>query len=94
MVKISTIPHFIKPYFWSYNTDELDIVAHKDRIITNILNFGNKEAVTWLFSVYSKVEIKAVIEHPRSGEWNKKSISFWTLMFNVPNNYSFTRRSI
>lgn len=81
------IPDFVKPFLWSYDTDVLDISRDKVRIITNVLNLGTREATNWLFDTYSKEDIKSCLANPLPGEWDKKSINFWSLLFDVPNKY-------
>ena len=77
------IPDFVKPFFWSYDTSKIDLQKDKKRIITNVLNYGTKEATDWLFSVYNKSDIEETIKNPFSGEWNKKSLHFWSFIFGV-----------
>jgi len=77
------IPAYVKPFLWSYNVEELDGVEDKKRIITNVLNLGTKKATDWLFSTFDEEEIKETIRQPIAGEWNKKSINFWSLVFGV-----------
>ncbi len=79
----NTIPDFIKPFLWSYDFSEIDIQKDKKRIITNVLNLGTKDATNWLFSVYNKNDITEVIKNPFAGEWNKKSLHFWSFVFGV-----------
>ncbi|KKT41842.1 MAG: hypothetical protein UW30_C0004G0041 [Candidatus Giovannonibacteria bacterium GW2011_GWA2_44_13b] len=77
------IPQYIRPFLWSYNVSELDLERDKKRIITNILNYGTKEATDWLFLQFTKKEIRECIEKPLPGEWNKKSLNFWSLILNA-----------
>ena len=74
------LPSSLKPYFWSYDFDKLNKEGDKKRIITQILNLGSKEATDWVFSVYTKKEIIDSIRHPLPGEWNKKSLNYWSLL--------------
>jgi hypothetical protein len=78
------IPSFVAPFLWSYDLSQLDMEKDKKRIITNVLNFGTKKATDWLFGVFEEKDIKEVIENPLPGEWNKKSINFWSLILNTP----------
>ncbi len=78
-----SIPSFIKPFLWSYDVDALDKEQDKKRIITNILNMGTKEATDWLFDTFTIEDVKDSIAHPFPGEWNKKSLNFWSLMMDV-----------
>jgi hypothetical protein len=82
------IPEFIKPFLWSYNVSALDLRRDKKRIITNVLNLGTSRATDWLFSVYDKNDILEVLSHPLPGEWNKKSLSYWSMLYNLPPQYA------
>lgn len=61
----------------------MDIVKDEERIITNVLNFGTLDASKLLFKVYNLKKIKNVVLHPAPGEWNKKSLNYWSLMLKV-----------
>ena len=87
----NAIPHFVRPFLWSFDIDRLDLSADKERIITNILNLGDDKAVNWLFSTYDKKTMATIIAKPRPGEWNKKSLNYWSLIFGVPFNYPVSR---
>jgi len=89
MIKI--IPSFVKPFLWSYDIDQLDLEADKERIITNVLNLGSDQAVRWLLATYPASIIKTIISQPRAGEWNKKSLNFWSLIFNLSPKICSTR---
>lgn len=85
------IPRFVQPFLWSYDINALDLSRDKKRIITNVLNFGTKEATDWLFEVYTKDDIKNCLIHPLFGEWNNKSIVFWSLLLGVQPGETATR---
>jgi len=73
----------VKATLWSYDTSKIDVLRDKELIITNVLNYGTKEATDWLFQTYSKEDIKNILKKPRPGEWNKKSLNLWSLIFDV-----------
>lgn len=77
------LPHYVSAIIWSSDPKKLDIHRDKKRIITNVLNLGPERATKWLFKTYSKKEIVEMIENPLPGEWNKKSMNFWSLIFDV-----------
>ena len=77
------IPASVRATLWSYDVNRMDIVRDSTRIITNVLNYGTTDATTWLFSTYTHDEIKKIAEHPRPGEWNKKSLNYWSIVFNI-----------
>jgi hypothetical protein len=72
-----------KPFLWSFDVSKMDIYKNKKRIITNILNLGTKETTDLLFSIYGKKDIKEQVENPLPGEWNNKSLNYWSIIFNL-----------
>ncbi|MEA3273287.1 MAG: hypothetical protein U9Q72_01680 [Patescibacteria group bacterium] len=77
------LPKYLQPFLWSYEIAKLDPERHKKRIITNLLNFGDTQAIHWLFKTYNRPEIKVAVVDFLPGEWNKKSLNFWRLFFNI-----------
>lgn len=82
-MKTVSIPDFVRGALWSYDINRMDLERDKVRIITNVLNYGTKSATDWLRATYSADDIASVVTHPRSGEWNKKSLNFWSLIYQV-----------
>lgn len=78
-----SLPAFLRPFLWSYDFNRLDLKKDKKVIIKNILDYGNKLSIDWLKQVYSPEEIKEVIRQTYTSEWSKKSINFWSLIYNV-----------
>ena len=87
--KKETVPAVFKPFLWSYDVNQMDLMRDKRRIITNVLNFGTIEAVKELFKIYKKKDIIESVADPMPGEWNKKSLNFWGLIFSVKPKKSF-----
>ena len=77
------LPDSVKACLWSYDTDLIDLgsASHRARIIQNVLNRGTKEAVDWLLQNFSPEEISATITGSSEEDWNKKSLSLWSLIF-------------
>lgn len=87
--KENFIPKTLQPFLWSYDIKKIDLARDKRRIITNVLNFGTIEAVKDIFKIYNKREITETVANPMSGEWNDKSLNFWSLILNVEPKKSF-----
>ena len=77
------IMNTFKPFLWSYDLQKINLKKDKNRIITNILNFGSKKATDLLFQVYSTKEIKQTLKNPMPGEWNDKSLNYWSIIFDL-----------
>ena len=78
------IPQSIKAALWSYDVSKLDLRNDRDRIITNVLNYGTADAFDWLRKTYTKEEIASVVAHPKPGEWSKRSLNLWSLVYDMP----------
>lgn len=78
-----TIPEHIIPFFWSYNPRKIDIKKHKKLIIAQILNYGDKPSTDWLFKTYNKKEVAEIAKKIPAGQWDKKSLNFWSLILNI-----------
>ena len=84
MPKVKTkIPSKMKWLFCSYDIESLDLKDDKDYIITQTLNYGTWEDLKWLYKLYSKKDIKAVLKKPIRGVWFEKVLNFWTTMFEI-----------
>lgn len=81
--KLISVPSVFYPFLWSYDVNKMDLQRDKKRIITNVLNLGTAEATDKLFKTYSNEVIKKSVLSPFPGEWNKKSLNFWSLVFGV-----------
>ena len=82
-LKNAQILEKFKPFLWSYDISKIDLERDKERIITNILNLGTKEATDLLFKLYKKSNIAKTVKHPLPGEWNDKSLNYWSIIFNI-----------
>lgn len=77
------LPTSVRAALWSYDTENLDVQQHAERIITNVLNLGTHAALLWLFETYPRERIAEVVKHPRPGEWNDRSLNYWALVLGV-----------
>lgn len=77
---ITSLPIAVKATLWSYDTEKLDLVRDKNRIILQTLNHGSEETIVWLNATYSQQDLANVVEKSSVGEWSKKSLNFWSLM--------------
>lgn len=82
------LPSYVKSVLWSYDTDKIDPVKHRRLIISQVLNFGTKEATDWLFKFYELNEIRKEAGKIPEKQWNKKSLALWKLAL----NFSFKER--
>ncbi len=79
------LPQAVKVCLWSYDTNKIDfsIPGHRYITIMNILNRGTMEAVEWMWQNFSEKEIKEIIKKSSESEWSRKSLSFWSQIYDV-----------
>ncbi len=77
MKKVKIIAEELRPFFWEIDLSKTDIVENKQYIMERILEFGDNDAVQWLFSNVSLSDIKKTLE--KSRRISKKSKNFWSI---------------
>jgi hypothetical protein len=85
------IPDSVKAVLWSYDLTKIDPAKHKKLIISQVLNFGSLDAISWLFSSYSAADIKEAALKTPLGSWNRKSLNLWILYFGLDKTQFKTR---
>ena len=77
------LPQSVKVCLWSYDNDKISLTSAEDRsrIILNILNRGTRKAVDWLWRNFNEAEIRSAIRNSLASEWNRKSLSFWSMIY-------------
>jgi hypothetical protein len=78
-----SLPDCVRSVLWSYDSDRIDLVAHKKLIVAQVLNFGTEEAIKWLFKLYGRDEVTRVANDIPLGQWDKKSLSLWSLVLGI-----------
>jgi hypothetical protein len=72
------LPASFRKYFWDCPFDGLSMEKHSRFIAARILNFGDWEAITWLFARGGWPLIRRTVRNWR--DLNAKTINFWNLM--------------
>lgn len=71
-----------KTLFWDVDYKSLDYQKHTSFIIERVLNYGNEKDYQEIKKVYGFTKIKKIAKEVNY--INKKSINFWSLIFNIP----------
>lgn len=79
------LPKEVKVCLWSYDTNKISLSNPDDRfrVIFNVLNYGTREAVDWLYENFTEKEITQTIHNSIASEWNRKSLNFWSVVYQV-----------
>lgn len=83
MINKNKLPKSVENVLWSYDISRIDV--HKDikLIITQVLNFGTKEATDWLFKKYTTGDIRKTAQQIPLGQWEKKSLALWSYYLGI-----------
>lgn len=74
----------LKGYFWDTEINALDIKIHKQFIIERILEYGDEEALRWLFDTFSSSDVVAALRISR--RLSPKSKNYWGIKLKVWKN--------
>jgi len=74
----SPLPLSFRKYFWDCPFDDLYLEKYPRFIAARILNFGDWEAVTWLFARGGRELVNKAVKNGRYV--NNKTENFWKMM--------------
>ena len=75
------LPQFLEKYFWDVEFEKIDFNKRKVYILKRILEYGDREAVRWMWKNFKKEEIKNALCNFRG--YSQKSANFWALILGV-----------
>lgn len=76
------LPESLKKYFWDVEFEKIVLEKRRVYVLRRILEYGDEEAVSWMWKNFKKSEIKNVLSNYRG--YSQKSANFWALLLNVP----------
>jgi len=78
------IPANIKRFFWDVDPNALNLEKDGKYMIARILEYGDLEAIHWLFAKFDKSKIRDVFTTSRG--FSPRTIYFWKAFFNLQEN--------
>ena len=75
-------PKFLKKYFWEIDFDKMEFEDRKVYILKRILEYGDEDAVRWIWKNFKGEEMKDVLCNFR--DYSLKTANFWALILGVP----------
>ena len=77
------IPDSLAPFFQEYDLSSLEVQRSAHTIIERVLQFGNREEIRWLFSVYPRQQITDWVQQWGSYALPEPHLTFWKLFLDV-----------
>ena len=78
---MAKLPSFAKKYFWEIDVDELDLQKNPEYIIGRILEYGDIEAVRWMFQTFDRKLITKLFSNKKS--FSRITANFWKIFFDL-----------
>lgn len=75
---MSTLPAYLKKYFWENDFKKIDLQKHKNYIASKILSLGDIKSVNWLNKNFDHSFLKKVSQ---SRQVDTKSKNLWKLYY-------------
>ena len=75
------LPKFLKKYFWDVDFGKINFDNCIAYVLKRILEYGDEDAVRWMWKNFKKEEIKNVLCNFRG--YSQKSANFWALILNI-----------
>lgn len=74
------LPKYISKFFWDIDSQKANPKNHKKYYISRILDIGDTKAVSWLFKLFGKNEVK---KHVRTTKLSPRSANYWYKFFHT-----------
>jgi hypothetical protein len=68
---------------WSYDLSKINPDRDRKLIITQGLNYGSEQVVSWIKENYTEDQIREVITHPSRGIWFRERLRRWLKYFKM-----------
>ncbi len=78
-----SIPTSLTPFFQEYDLAQLDLDHSAGTIIPRVLEFGDKEEIRWLFSIYPRQDISDWVHRWGGFALREPHRTFWLLFLGI-----------
>jgi hypothetical protein len=75
------LPAFLKKYFWDVDFKKIDLDNRRIYVLNRILEYGDEDAVRWMWENFKKPEIKYALTNFRG--YSQKSANFWAVILGI-----------
>ena len=78
-----SIPQSLAPFFQEYDIACLNPQKDFFTIIERTLQFGNREELRWLFTIYSRQQISEWVKSFGKDRLQQPHLTFWQIMLEI-----------
>ncbi len=77
------LPEAFRSLLWSSDFGSLDVQAHKDMIVRQIINYGTLAHWRWLRDTYGEKDMQDTIAHAPSGAFRPRARALASIVFHA-----------
>ena len=71
------VPGTLRRLFWDVRLSSLSVVRHQEFILARILEFGDSDALRWLFKTYPREQMVSFLEGRGAERLSRRAWTFW-----------------
>jgi hypothetical protein len=83
-VEETSLPEFLRSYFWDIEFEDIRVKKHAFLVIKRILDRGNFSDICWLIKTYGREEIKKVVM--KTKDLSRPTGNFWADILHLDKN--------
>jgi len=76
------LPEFLRPLFWEVDFERLSVSEHRQYVIERVLEYGDDQAIRWLYHTFGPRDIGDVVR--RSRKISRNTATLWALVLDIP----------
>jgi hypothetical protein len=73
------LPSVLRRFFWDVRLAELSVDRHRDFILGRLLEFGDRQALAWVFRTYPLELVAAFLKGRGADVLSRRAWQFWAL---------------
>ena len=88
----ASLPPAFRRFFWDTPLSSLSVETHRDFILGRLLEWGDRQALRWVFRTYPKASLKEFLRRRGVEILSKKNWRFYALLLGLDPNLQSRRR--
>lgn len=77
-----SLPESLRRYFWDVSFEKIDLAKRRDFVLKRVLEYGDEEAIDWMWKHFKKSEVKHALVNFRG--FSRKSANYWATLLGMP----------
>ncbi|OIP57466.1 MAG: hypothetical protein COX79_00520 [Candidatus Levybacteria bacterium CG_4_10_14_0_2_um_filter_36_16] len=79
--KNTTLPQFLRPYFWDVKFEDINIAKNPQFVLKRIIDRGDTKSLFWALTKFSLEDIRNIITTSR--DLSPRTANFWAFVMGI-----------